>query len=55
MNFTVNNGGQGYRFQPDLLIEGGGGSDLSASVSLKHGVIENIDTNQAEIAMWKVL
>ena len=43
MNFTVNNGGQGYRFQPDLLIEGGGGSDLSASVSLKHGVIENID------------
>ena len=36
-------GGQGYRYAPNVIIEGGGGVDMLAQAILENGVISAID------------
>ena len=43
VSFSVIDGGQGYRYAPNVIIEGGGGVDMLAQAILENGVISAID------------
>ena len=40
-------GGQGYRYAPNVIIQGGGGVDMLAQAILKNGVISAIDVHSS--------
>ena len=47
VSFSVIDGGQGYRYAPNVIIQGGGGVDMLAQAILKNGVISAIDVHSS--------
>ena len=41
----VIDGGEGFRFAPDIILQGGGGSGAKAVATIKNGVIDKIEVN----------
>ena len=47
VSFSVIDGGQGYRYAPNVIIQGGGGVDMLAQAILENGVISAIDVHSS--------
>ena len=50
---TVVDGGEGFRFPPEIIIEGGGGLGANAVATIKNGVISHIEINN-QVQIMKI-